>query len=141
MVASAPREPQRERLRISARSAVLSVAMLGATLAFLAVVAASQRVIGWLLVAGTLAGLLHPLVSVLARKMPRAVATAVVMLSLVGAAGAVGYGLVDDISRETRRLQEIGPERARSIEASPRFGRVARDIKLAERTDRALRTL
>jgi len=141
MEASVPRGPQRERLRISARSAVLSVAMFGATLAFLAVVAASQRVIGWLLVAATLAGLLPPLVSLLARRMPRAVATALVMLSLVGALGAVGYGLVDDIAREARRLQEIGPERARAIEASPRFGRVARDIKLAERTDRALRTL
>jgi len=115
--------------------------MFGATLALLAVVAASQRVIGWILVAATLAGLLHPLVSLLARSVPRALATAAVMLTLVGTLGAVGYGLVDDVQRETRRLQEAGPERARQIESSERFGDLARDLRLSERTDRFLRGL
>jgi predicted PurR-regulated permease PerM len=144
MVAPIPREPptpERERLRISPRSAVLSVAIFGATLALLAIVAAAQRVIGWILVAGTLAGLLHPLVSLLTRRMPRAAATAVVMLTLVGAAGAIGYGLVDDVVNQTRRLQEAGPERAAEIERSERFGEIARDMKLADRTDRFLKGL
>jgi predicted PurR-regulated permease PerM len=142
MVAPIPREPPvRERLRISPRSAVLSVAIFGATLALLAVVAAAQRVIGWILVAGTIAGLLHPLVSLLARRMPRALATAIVMLTLVGGAGAIGYGLVDDVASQTRRLQQAGPERAAEIERSDRFGNIARDMKLAERTDRFLKQL
>jgi len=115
--------------------------MFGATLALLAVVAAAQRVIGWILVAATLAGLLHPLVSLLARRMPRALATATVMLTLVGTLGAVGYGLVDDVQRETRRLQVAGPERAREIESSERFGGIAVDLRLSERTDRFLRNL
>lgn len=115
--------------------------MFGATLGFLALVAASQRVIGWILVAATLAGLLHFPVSTLARWMPRALATAAVMAVLVATAGAVGYGLVDDIGRETRRLQQVGPERAAELERSPRVGDFARDVKLAERTDRFLRGL
>ena len=137
MVAPIPRD----RLRISPRSAVLSVALFGATLGLLAVVAAAQRVIGWILVAGTLAGLLHPLVSVLATRMPRAMATGIVMLTLVGTLGTVGYRLVDDVQRETRRLQEAGPERARELERSERFGDLARDIRLSERVDRFLRRL
>ncbi|HEX2048207.1 MAG TPA: AI-2E family transporter [Acidimicrobiales bacterium] len=137
MVAPIPRE----RLRISPRSAVLSVAMFGATLGLLAVVAAAQRVIGWILVAATLAGLLHPLVSLLARRMPRALATAIVMLTMVGTVGTVVYRIVDDVQRETRRLQEAGPERARELERSERFGELARDIRLAERTERFLRRL
>lgn len=148
MVAPIPREPvtrqrvgPRERLVISPRTAVMSVAIFGATLALLAVIAAAQRVIGWILVAGAVAGLLHPVVSLLARRMPRAAATAIVMLTLVGAAGAIGYGLVDDVVNQTRRLQEAGPERAASIERSDRFGEVAREIKLAERTDRFLKGL
>jgi predicted PurR-regulated permease PerM len=119
----------------------MAVAIFGATLALLAVVAASQRVIGWILVAATLAALLHPLVSMLARRMPRAVAAGLVMLTLVGGLGAVVYGLVDDIASETRRLQEAGPERAREIEGSSRFGKLAREIKLAERTERFLHGL
>jgi predicted PurR-regulated permease PerM len=137
MVAPVPRE----RLRVSPRSAATAVAIFGATLALLAVVAAAQRVIGWILVAATLAGLLHPLVSLLARRMPRGVATGLVMLTLVGAAGAIGYGMVDDIARETRRLQQAGPERAAEIERSERFGDLARGLKLAERTDRFLQDL
>ena len=137
MVAPTPRE----RLRISPRSAVLSVAMFGATLGLLALVAAAQRVIGWILVAATLAGLLHPLVSLLARRLPRALATGLVMLVFVGTVGAVVYRLVDDVQRETRRLQQAGPERARELERSEGFGEFARDIKLAERTDRFLREL
>ncbi len=131
----------RERLRISARSAVISVGIFGATLAILAVVAAAQRVIGWILVAATVAGLLHPLVSMVARRVPRALATAAVMLVLVGTLGAVGYRLVDDVQRETRRLQQAGPDRARQIESSERFGDIARDLRLSERTDRFLRGL
>ena len=131
----------RERLRISPRSAVLIVAVLGATLGLLALLGAARRVIGWMLVAATLAGLLHPLVALLQRRMPRALATAVVMLGLVGTLGAVGYGLVDDVQEETRRLQQAGPERARQLERSERFGEFARDIRLSERTDRFLREL
>jgi predicted PurR-regulated permease PerM len=131
----------RERLRISPRSAALAVAIFGATLTLLAVVAAAQRVIGWILVAATLAGLLHPLVSLVARRMPRALATGLVMLTLVGTVGAIAYGLVDDVGRETRRLQQAGPERAAEIERSERFGELARDIRLAERTDRFLQEL
>ncbi len=131
----------RERLQISPRSAALAVAIFGATLALLAVVAAAQRVIGWILVAASLAGLLHPLVSLVARRMPRALATGLVMLTLVGTVGAIAYGLVDDVGRETRRLQQAGPERASELERSERFGDLARDIRLAERTDRFLQEL
>ena len=137
MVAPLPRE----RLRISPRSAVATVAILGATLGLLALVAAAQRVIGWILVAATLAGLLHPLVSLVARSVPRGVASVVVVLTLAGSLGAVVYGLVDDVQRQTRRLQQAGPERAAELERSARLGELARDMRLAERTDRFLRTL
>ncbi len=126
------------RLRISPRSAVLAVAMLGATLGLLAMVAAAQRVIGWMLVAATLAGLLHPLVRALERRMPRGLAVLAVMGALVAAGVAVGYGIVDDIRVETRRLQEAAPDRARELERSQRFGDLARDVDLAERTRRFL---
>jgi predicted PurR-regulated permease PerM len=115
---------------------VVAVAMLGATLALLALVAAAQRVIGWILVAGVVAGLLHPLVTFLQRRMPRGLAVAVIMVVAIGSTGAVVYGLVDDVQRETRRLQQAAPERARQLERSERFGKLARDLKLEQRTRR-----
>jgi len=128
----------RRRLRISPRSAVLAVALLGATLGLLAMAAAAQRVIGWMLVAAALAGLLHPLVRVLERRLPRGVAVLVVMGAVVATVAAVAYDLVDDIGIETRRLQAAAPARARELERSERFGGLARDLDLADRTARFL---
>jgi predicted PurR-regulated permease PerM len=128
-----PRPPP-ERLRFTPRSVALAVALLGVTLAFLSVVAAAQRVIGWILVAGVIAGLLHPIVTSLARHMRRGLAALLAMLVLIGSTGAVVYGLVDDVRRETERLQQAAPERARLLERSPRFGELARDLRLVERT-------
>jgi predicted PurR-regulated permease PerM len=132
---------RRERLLISPRSAVLAVAMLGATLGGLAVLAASRRVIGWILVAATFAGLLHPIVSWLQRRMRRGLAVLIVMVVLVGTAGVAIYGLIDDVTAQTRRLQEVAPQRAADLEKSDRFGELARDLHLADRTRRFLDAL
>ncbi|MCA1690846.1 MAG: AI-2E family transporter [Acidimicrobiales bacterium] len=128
----------RARLRVSPRSVVLAVGTLGVTLVLLRVLNAAERVIGWILVAGVLAGLLHPIVTYLERRVRRGLAVLLVMLLLVGTAGAVIYGLVDDVRSETRRLQQAAPERARRLERSDRFGELARDVKLEERTRRFL---
>jgi predicted PurR-regulated permease PerM len=136
-MAAGPQQPRRDRVRFSARSVVVAVAMFGATITLLGVAAASRRVIGWILVAGVVAALLHPTVSFLERRFKRrGLAVLAVMLLLLGAAASVLYGTVDDIRRETRRLQEVAPDRARLLERSPRFGRLARDFELEERTRR-----
>jgi predicted PurR-regulated permease PerM len=128
--------PPTERLRISARSAVLAVAVLGLTLLLLRVLIAAQRPIGWILVAATLAGILSPGVARLDRVMPRGLAVALVMLAFVGATAGVVYGLVDEIQQETKVLQRVAPREAAELERSERWGELARDLDLAERTRR-----
>lgn len=123
-----------ERLRLSRVSAIRAVAMLGATLVVLRVLAASTRVIGWMLAAAAVAALLHPIVSRLSRHLPRAVAVLVVALAVLGAAGAVGYSVVDTIVRETQNLQRSAPDAARRLERSERWGELATDFKLEDRT-------
>lgn len=108
--------------------------MLGATLVVLRVLAASTRVIGWMLAAAVAAALLHPVVDGLARRIPRAVAVLVVALAVLGAAGAIGYSVVDTIVRETRNVQESAPDAARRLERSDRWGDLATDFDLADRT-------
>lgn len=127
---------RRPKLRISARSAVGAVAMLGGTLLVLRVLASSRRVLGWIVVAAVLAGLLHPVVATLQRRMRRGLAVLIVVVTFVGALAAIVYGLVDDVNRETRRLQSAAPARAAELERSARFGGLARDLKLVERTQR-----
>ena len=123
-----------ERLRLSPRSAAGAVVLLGLTLALLRLLAAAQRVLGWMLVAAAIAGVLHPFVALLSRRIPRGAAVAVVALAALGAVGGTGYGVVSELVAQTRVLQRDAPERAAEIERSRRFGALARDLRLAERT-------
>lgn len=107
--------------------------MLGLAFSLLWLATASIRVIGWILVAATLAGLLRPAVDGLARAIPRALALAVVMLLTVGVAGGFAYAVVDDVSTQLHDLQKAVPRAAREVERSDRFGKVAREVHLAAR--------
>jgi predicted PurR-regulated permease PerM len=123
-------------LRVSLRSAFLLVGAIAASALLLRVLSSSQRVIGWMLVAAAVAGLLHPLVVRLDRYIPRGFAVLIVVLALLGSVGASGYLLVGDVRDEIGRIQEIAPRRAREIERSDRFGEAAREFELAKRTRR-----
>jgi predicted PurR-regulated permease PerM len=129
-VATAPRLP---RLRLSVRSAVTAVALLGATLAVLRLVAASGRVLGWIVAAMLLAGLLHPAVAALQGRVRRGVALLLVVASTLAVVGFVAWAVVDDVVDEVEELQQEVPRAARELERSERFGRTARDIDLADR--------
>jgi predicted PurR-regulated permease PerM len=113
----------------------MAVAMFGGTLALLRVVAASQRVLGWMLVAAAAAGLLHPLVTRVERKLPHGVAVALVFVGAVGCLGVIAYGAVDGIVREMRHLQEAAPREAARLEREGPFREAAADAHLADRVE------
>src|SRR5437660_500975 len=108
--------PRTAVLRLTPLSVIRAVVMLGLTLAAIGVIASSARVIGWLLAAAAMAGLLHPAVERLAHRMPRSLALAVVVLVTLGIAAAVGYAVVDDIVRQLHQLQHAVPSAARDLE-------------------------
>jgi predicted PurR-regulated permease PerM len=124
------------RVRISLRSAFLLVGAIAAAALLLRVLSSSQRVIGWMLMAAAIAGLLHSLVVRLDRHIPRGFAVLIVVVGLLGSVGLGVYAVVDDIRDQVDRLEEIAPERAREIERSERFGEAAREFELAKRTRR-----
>ena len=129
-MASAPRLP---RLRLSARSAVLAVALLGATLVVLRLVAASGRVLGWIVAAMLLAALLQPAVALLDRRLHRGAALFLVVFGTLALAGLIVWAVVDDVVDEVEELQRAVPRAAQDLERSERFGRTARDIDLADK--------
>ena len=114
---------------------VMAVGMLGLTLAALAMIAASVRVIGWIVVAATFAGLLFPLVEKLAERLPHGVAMAMVVGGSLLLAGLVAWAVVDDVSDQLGELQDALPDAARDLERSERFGETAREAQLAERVE------
>lgn len=111
----------------------MAVGLFGLTLVLLRMVAASQRVLGWMIAAGALAGLLHPIATRLDRRMPRGIAVLIVMTGTLGSIGVVGYGLVDGMVREFHSLQQVAPQQAARLEREGRFAEAAREIQLADR--------
>jgi predicted PurR-regulated permease PerM len=133
---------RRERLRVSNRSVALFVALVGLTLVLLRTVAAAGRVIGWMLVATAVAGLLDGIVRRLAmRGVPRGRAVLLVAGGTLLVLGFVTYRVVDDVRLGMRALERAVPAAARQIEDSPRFGETARTLRLSERTDEFVQDL
>jgi len=135
-----PREPP-TILRLSGRSIVLIVALVAAAAAVFTIVGASRRVLGWMLAAAAIAGLLQPIVELLRRRIPRGAAVAAVMVVLIGTVGLVVYAAVNSVVHEANVLREAAPERADKLEDSDRFGELARRAKLTERTERLVTDL
>lgn len=111
------------------------VALLGLTLAVLGMVAASVRVIGWIVTAAVLAGLLTPVVEVLSRRLARGLALAAVVVASLGVAGGVAFAVVQDVTDQVGQLREAVPDAARELERSERFGEAATEIDLADRAE------
>jgi predicted PurR-regulated permease PerM len=130
-----------ERLRVTGRSVVAAVVALGLTLAALRVLASSTRVIVWVLIASSTATMVSPAVGVLTRRarLPRGLAVAVVMLTMVGGVAAVTYGLVGDVVRQTNKLERAAPRVAADVEhRHDAIGRAAAEADLSAKAKQAV---
>lgn len=133
---------RRERLRVSNRSVAVFVALVGLTLILLRTVAAAGRVIGWMLVATAVAGLLDGVVRRLAmRGLPRGRAVLLVAAGTLAVLGFVTYRVVDDVRLGMRALERAVPAAAQQVEDSPRFGASARAVRLTDRADTFVKDL
>lgn len=121
------------RLHVSARSIVAAMMIVGVGLVARVVFWRAHRVLGWLVVAVLLAGLIHPVVTYLSRWMRRWLAVVLVLFGIGTSAGLLAYGTIGDVQLETARLQRVAPEAALRIERSATFGKTARDLQLAQR--------
>lgn len=128
------------KLRLSNRSVIIAAIVFALTLLVMRVISAAGRVIGWMLVAAAIAGLLHPLVDFLGRRMKRGAAAVLVMLATVVIGGFVVRGMVTDVVRETERLKVTAGEAAARLEhGHGGFAGFAASVRLQERTVRFMR--
>lgn len=110
--------------------------MLGLTLLAMRVAISSLRVMGWILAAAAIAGMLQPMVAALDRRLPRGLAVAVVAVGTLAVTGLVTYRAVDSVRAETQRLQRAAPAAARRLEADEgRLSELARQTMLSERVE------
>jgi len=121
-------------LRISGRSIAITVAGLGLTLVGLRTAVAAGRVLGWIAAAASLALVLTPVVDWLHRWLPRGLAVLVVALVILGGAGLSGYVIGASLVRQYEGVRQAAPRAADRLERSPRYGDVATEARLSERT-------
>jgi predicted PurR-regulated permease PerM len=129
------------RVRISLPAAATVVGALALTVFALRTLRSSERVIGWIIFAATLAIVLDPMVRVVQRWVPRALAVLLVLLVVGGATGIAAYGLVDDVTTQTTRLQRDLPERARDLEQGSRFRESFQEFELTKRTRELVKSI
>ncbi len=129
----APDTPPTRRLRLTNRSVVVAVLMLGAAAGVVRLFAASTRVLGWVAVAAIVASLLHPIVARLQRRVPRGVAIALVLGGTLAVVVGIGYAGFDTVRRAADRLEKEAPDAAAELERSERFGDAARQFHLEEK--------
>jgi predicted PurR-regulated permease PerM len=128
-----PSAPRPLAVRFSLRSAFAIVFALAATVLALETLESSERVIAWALSAAAVAALVYPIVGYLDRFIPRGLAVLIVFVVVVGGVGLAVYGVVDDVQRETKRLQVAAPERAAELE---RNSDLFQELKLRRRVER-----
>jgi predicted PurR-regulated permease PerM len=92
------------------------------------------RVLGWLVVAAIVAGLLHPAVTALDRLLPRAVGLVMVLVLVLGTVAGLVYSVIDDVRTQADRLEREAPEAARDLEdRDDGIGEAAREFELERR--------
>lgn len=129
------------RVRISVRTAAIVIGSLALTILALRALQSSERAIGWIVFAASLALVLDPMVGVVQRWMPRALAVVVVLLVVGGATGVAVYGLVDDVTSQTTRLQRDLPRLAHDVETRSRFRDSLREFELTKRTRQFVKSI
>jgi predicted PurR-regulated permease PerM len=98
----------------------------------------ARRVLAWALTAIAVAALVQPLVAFFQRFMSRGLAVLLVVVLFLGSIGFLAYRIVHEVSAQTKRLQEVAPERAAELE---RDSALLREIKLSDRVERLVDTI
>jgi predicted PurR-regulated permease PerM len=129
-----PRTSAPARLRLTNRSVFLAVLIVAGAMFVSDRVGLASRVLGWLAVAVIAASLLHPAVTALDRRMPRALALVLVVVVTLGVIGGLVYSGIDDLRTQADRLEEEAPRAADDIEdRDDGLGEAAREFELERR--------
>jgi predicted PurR-regulated permease PerM len=129
-------EKQHRVVRISARSAVVAVAVVVVAVLLQRIFVSAHGPLSWALAAVVVAVLIDPIVDVLDRHIPRLPAVIIALLVAAAAIWGVIYVAFDDLQNGVDRLGEAAQEAADELEGrDDGIGQAARDIDASRRVD------
>jgi predicted PurR-regulated permease PerM len=119
-------------LRISNRSIVRAVVIMGAFFVVATVASRATGTIGWFFEAAVFAALGYPLVQRLGRHMPKFVAILLLTGIVAALAGVLGATGLTEMQAESTRFQRSVPSAVRELESNRGIGAIIKDLKLAD---------
>ncbi len=123
-------------VRISARSAVVAVAVVVLAIVAERVFVAAHAPLSWAVAAVVVAVLIDPIVDVLDRHIPRLLAVIAALIVTAAAVWGVIYVAFDDLSHGVDRLGEAAQDAASELEGrDDGVGQLARDVDASRRVD------
>lgn len=133
-----PASDRLQRVTVGPEPVAMVLGAVALALAGFAVAGAARRILGWALACVVVAIVLDPLVRVLSRSIPRALAIVIVLLGATAIGVAIGVGVLEDLGNQFDRLRSDLPRAAATLEAK---GGLAEDLRVAERVDELLADL
>jgi predicted PurR-regulated permease PerM len=123
-------------VRISARTAVTAVAVVGLAVVAQRIFVAAHAPLSWAVAAAVVAVLIDPIVDVLDRRVPRLVAVIIALIVLAVGTWLVVYVAFDDLSQGVDQLSEAAQDAADELESrDDSVGQLARDVDASRRVD------
>jgi predicted PurR-regulated permease PerM len=124
------------RVRFTAGSIVRGVLVVGAFVVLATVVMAAATPLVWFAEGVIGAALLFPAVVGLSRRMPHAMAVALLSVGIVVVVGLVGFRLFAELRDEANQFQTKAPTLAQDVESNPTVGSAAQQFELGEKVEK-----
>jgi len=101
----------------------------------------ASRSIGWIVFSACIALMLFPALGLLDRFVPRGIGVFILVLFVIGLIAFPAYTVIDNVNRQTDKLERTLPQRARDLETNGRFAESFSEFELENKTRRAIEAI
>lgn len=98
----------------------------------------ASRSIGWIVFSSVLAMMLYPALNLLDKFLPRSLGVFFLLLLVAVLIALPAYTVIDNVNRQTHKLENSLPERARALETSGRFAKSFKEFQLEQKVKTAI---
>lgn len=101
----------------------------------------ASRSIGWIVFSSVIALMLYPAVNFLNRFLPRGLAVFALVIFVAVLIALPAYTVIDNVNRQTKKLEATLPDRAQELETEGRFAQSFRDFEIEDKTRAAIKRI
>ncbi|HQZ14885.1 MAG TPA: hypothetical protein PLT55_03505, partial [Acidimicrobiia bacterium] len=99
----------------------------------------ASRSIGWIVFSGCIALMLFPALNLLDKFLPRGIGVLVLVLFVATLISLPAYTVVDNVNRQSDKLEKTLPDRAAQLESEGRFAKSFQEFELEKKTRSAIK--